>query len=139
MPRNPQRTLRAKDEVDLCVEALTNGFTVTLTVRGRSMLPTLHDGDRILVRPARHEDARPGVLVVYRLTPSDLVAHRIVAVDDGPDGLLLWERGDSSPRSQMVEWEQIIGVVAAVRQIGADSPAGADGRSPERVPPEGCA
>jgi len=47
-----------------------------VTVRGRSMLPTLRDGDRLLVRPAR----RPAALAVGRLVVVRLPGGRGPAV-----------------------------------------------------------
>jgi hypothetical protein len=54
-------------------------------VRGRSMLPTLAEGDVLLVRggrrPARR--ARPGRLAVVRLSPDRPVAVKRLGVRDG--------------------------------------------------------
>ena len=47
-------------------------------VRGRSMLPTLHDGDRLLVRYGAVP--RPGDLVLARLPADDSGAARPLAV-----------------------------------------------------------
>jgi phage repressor protein C with HTH and peptisase S24 domain len=47
-----------------------------VTVRGRSMMPTLRDGDRLLVRPAR----RPAALAVGRLVVVRLPGGRGPAV-----------------------------------------------------------
>jgi phage repressor protein C with HTH and peptisase S24 domain len=64
----------------------------TVLVSGPSMLPTLADGDALLVRWGA--PARPGDVVVARFParPRLLVVKRAVR----PDGVLWWVEGDSS-------------------------------------------
>jgi signal peptidase I len=50
-----------------------------LTLRGGSMAPILHDGDRLLAAPFRSgETPREGAVVIVH-GPTGLVAHRLVA------------------------------------------------------------
>ena len=51
--------------VALCIVLLRRQFTV-ITVRGGSMLPTLHPGDRVLIRHGIGRRLRVGALIVFR-------------------------------------------------------------------------
>lgn len=67
-------------------------------VHGRSMEPTLHDGDRLLLRYAARP--RPGDLVVVRLRSRGLVAVKR-AVRQEPDG---WWVERDNPHEGVDSW-----------------------------------
>jgi hypothetical protein len=54
-----------------------SGSTLEATIAGRSMLPTLRDGDRVRLRPVAAADYRDGDVVVCVLK-DELFAHRVV-------------------------------------------------------------
>jgi len=75
-----------------------------VVVRGRSMLPTLRDGDRLLVRYG--VPPRPGQLAIVRLPDGVVSVKRLELLDadglwfsrDNPDeGLDSWSFGAASP------------------------------------------
>lgn len=80
-------------------------------VRGRSMLPTLRDGDRLLVR----YDARPraGRLAVVRLPDRPLAVKRLDVEQDGG-----WWVASDNPAEGTDSWtlgspvEEVLGVVS---------------------------
>ncbi|MBT2500069.1 S24/S26 family peptidase [Agromyces sp. ISL-38] len=59
-----------------------------VTVRGMSMAPTLHDGDRILVRRRYRKPLEPGDIVLVRL-PKDYRYSQQLADGVSPDRLLV--------------------------------------------------
>jgi signal peptidase I len=96
------------------------GHLVVVTVTGRSMEPTLHDGDRVLARRVPGRAVRAGQLVVLHwpagvTAPGDWMLKRVVAVagepvppgalpDPTPPGAVvppgrLVVRGDNAERS----------------------------------------
>jgi signal peptidase I len=72
-------------------------------VRGRSMLPTLVDGDVLLVRRARRAGGsrRVGQLVVVRLSPDRPLAVKRLGVRDG-DG---WWVERDNPAEGVDSWQ----------------------------------
>lgn len=79
-------------------------------VRGRSMLPTLRDGDRLLVR---YDDsgASPGRIVVARL-PGGVIAVKRVGACSGRD-VVLESDNAAEGTSAVVSVEQVLAVVLA--------------------------
>src|SRR5215212_6754374 len=83
-------------------------------VQGRSMLPTLADGDVLLVRAGRrvHRGARPGRLVVVRLSPGRPVSVKRLGVRDGDgwwterdnlaEGVDSWQLGRPVPDADIL-------------------------------------
>ena len=58
---------------------ISEGHTVTLTVRGNSMNPFLVDRrDRIILGPFTDDDLQPGVAVLARDTNGHIIFHRII-------------------------------------------------------------
>ena len=82
-------------------------------VRGRSMEPTLRDGDRLLVRYGARP--RPGRLAVVRLPDRPLSVKRIASADPGG-----WWVERDNPREGADSWvfgavpdSDVVGVVVA--------------------------
>lgn len=73
----------------------TYGFAV---VRGRSMLPTLRDGDRLLVRYGRTPE--PGDLVLVRLPDRPLSVKRVLRRE--PEG---WWVERDNPAEGVDSWQ----------------------------------
>jgi len=74
------------------------GFGVVV-VRGRSMEPTLRDGDRLLVRWGRRR-ARPGAVAVIRLPDGPLSIKRLAFRE--PDG---WWVERDNPAAGADSWQ----------------------------------
>ena len=76
---------------------------VLVRVRGRSMLPTLADGNVLLVRGGRGVGRRvhPGRVVVVRLSPDRLLCVKRLGVQDG-DG---WWVERDNPAEGVDSWQ----------------------------------
>lgn len=82
------------------------GFAV---VRGRSMEPTLHDGDRLLIR--YHTTPRPGRVAIVRLPARGTAVKRIARrTDDG------WWVERDNPAEGVDSW--LIGAIADEDVLG---------------------
>jgi hypothetical protein len=83
----PHRPLRSL----LAATLLREGRTVELPATGTSMRPLFTPGERILVRPARAADVRPGDVIVILDEEHGLVAHRLIYAT----AAALYMRGDN--------------------------------------------
>jgi signal peptidase I len=120
----------------LAAAALARRRFLVVRVRGRSMMPTLADGDRVLVRRQRAAWSRgslvvghppgagPGVLFVKRLAA--LEGDRVPAGEAGatvPEGSC-WVVGDAAASGDSATWgpvdvAQLIGVVIRPLRVAA--------------------
>jgi hypothetical protein len=92
---------------ELAAELLREGRTVELPAIGTSMRPLFAPGDRLLVRPARATDARPGDVVLVQLDDG-LVAHRLLWATPNE----LHTRGDQGADDPPFPASSLIGIVA---------------------------
>jgi len=103
-----------------------SGEAHTIPINGRSMLPLLREGDRVLVAHSR--EVSIGDIVVFQRSDG-LIAHRVLKINAGEEGeRILHTKGDNvlvlDPPLKEVE---LVGVVAAIyrgsRQMDLDTPA----------------
>ncbi len=118
-------------------ELLRGGTSVRFRANGRSMYPSIRDGEVVVVEPVEPSDVKRGDIVLYRLdrsTPtqssvlspqssSGVIAHRVVQVNRSngshEEALLFRLRGDaSSCCDEPVEAQQILGLVVFVERKG---------------------
>ena len=71
---------------------------------GSSMLPSIPPGSRLDLEPVggRSESLAIGDVVVYLGSDSEFIAHRVVGIEDGPEGCVLVTRGDNQDRDDRV-------------------------------------
>ena len=69
-------------------------------VEGRSMEPTLKDGDLVVVRKARAEDVEVGDIIVFRQpgAASKIIIHRVIAKLEVKGRVLLRTKGDNNEK-----------------------------------------
>ncbi|MBI5854215.1 MAG: S24/S26 family peptidase [Nitrospirae bacterium] len=122
----------------------SHGYRIRFHVTGRSMLPTIHDGDCIIVEPIIPTVVRCGDILLCR-TRRGLLAHRVVRIEREPSlvsrisgeasdeirftnnerrgvlpNVMFVLRGDASTSTDdPVHPEQVVGRVVAVEQQGA--------------------
>ena len=63
--------------LDLTAELLSRGTTVRFRPRGRSMYPSIREGELITVEPVAASDVKLADIVLYR-SERGLIAHRVV-------------------------------------------------------------
>ena len=102
--------------LDLTTELLSQGATVRFRPSGRSMYPSIREGELITVEPVAARDVQLGDIVLYR-SSKGLIAHRVVS--SSRDTLVFRLRGDASLScDQPVAAEQILGRVVQVERNG---------------------
>ncbi len=108
--------------LDLTTELLSRGTTVRFRPSGRSMYPSIREGELITVEPVVPSDVQLGDIVLYR-SERGLIAHRVVGSSPtqssvlSPHHFLL--RGDASLCcDEPVAAEQILGRVVGVKRNG---------------------
>jgi signal peptidase len=96
-----------------------------VVVEGTSMLPTLYNGDIVLIHKPPPDQIRVGDIIVYRSLKGNLVIHRVVKINKMPDcnPVCFVTKGDNNyqpdnmlglqPR-EGVSYDQIIGVVVSL-------------------------
>ena len=120
--------------LNLTAELLSWGTTVRFRPSGRSMYPSIREGELITVEPVQASDVKIADIVLYR-SGRGLIAHRVIEVSCpqaepsavGAAGFSLRAsssrvfrlRGDASLScDQPVEAEQILGRVVGVERNG---------------------
>ena len=99
---------------------LAEGWRVRFRARGRSMLPTVRDGECLTVSPARARDIARGDVVLCA-TWRGHVAHRVLAVEGvGADEPVRFRlRGDAAwEDDRVVTGSQLRGLVTSVERDG---------------------
>lgn len=89
-------------------------------VSGRSMLPLLHDGDRVLVA---HGERAPrwSEIIVFR-QGDRLVVHRLLGRHSGPAGVFFLTKGDNAAACDpLVAASNVVGRVVAFERDGRRS------------------
>ena len=107
--------------LDLTAELLSRGTTVRFRPSGRSMYPSIREGELITVEPVVASDVTLGDIVLYR-SEKGVIAHRVVGTSPAQSSVLgphFFLRGDSSLScDQPVTAEKILGRVVGVERDG---------------------
>jgi hypothetical protein len=106
---------------DLVEEILRGGAAVRFQASGRSMQPTIADGDVITIEPVLASELREGEVALYR-SERGLMAHRLRARAPGANGRCTF-RGDArGARDERVRSERIMGRLVRIERQGAQMP-----------------
>jgi len=88
-----------------------------MQLTGQSMLPLLRAGDQMLVAHGC-DDLRRGDLPVFRRA-GRLVVHRLIRIEQHPDGQRLITRGDNRLRCDApLQTDELVGRVLCIRRGG---------------------
>lgn len=81
------------------LHTLQRNERVTICIRGRSMRPTLAEGDQVTITPVPMATVSVGQMVAYRICDEHITIHRVVEVIDGnsAQGPTFRTKGDSNP------------------------------------------
>jgi signal peptidase I len=103
----------------LVVDLLRDGKSVRFRAVGRSMYPTIREGDVITVAPIAPDFVQRGDIILYRLE-CGVVAHRLVRIDrNREDSFRYIFRSDTwGAWDDPVLAEQILGKVISVERSG---------------------
>ncbi len=103
--------------LDLTTELLSRGNTVRFRPSGRSMYPSIREGELIPVEPVRASDVKLADIVLYR-SERGPIAHRVVEIASR-DSRVFRLQGDASLScDQPVEAHRILGRVVGVQRSG---------------------
>ena len=108
------RTMANEVLLPQVVQMLSEGHTVTLPLRGRSMRPFLEDGRDKALLVAVKEPPRVGDAVLAEISKGHYVLHRIVKID-GEDVTL---RGDGNLNTESCRIEDIRALATAFYRKG---------------------
>jgi signal peptidase I len=104
--------------VQASTELLRHGKNIRFKAPGRSMHPSIKDGDIITVVPIRSLDVDTGDVIMYRST-HNVIVHRVVRIKSNYGDPLLTLRADAFGASdELVTARQILGKVVFVERNG---------------------
>lgn len=104
------------DIIEIVIEKLNNGGTVTFTPRGKSMLPMLRDGEDVVVLSKPQGRLHLFDIPLYKREDGTYVLHRIVNYD--ADGSYVLCGDNQFVLEHGVKDSSIIGVVTAFYRKG---------------------
>ncbi len=94
----------------LVADLVGKGLSFRFRAKGRSMLPTIQDGEFLHVRPASAAKLKVGDVVLFE-EGAEFKAHRIVRKLPGTD--VFMARGDSGEEADSIRGGQIVGKIVA--------------------------
>lgn len=100
---------------EMASEAIAAGVEVRVAVRGRSMEPTLVNGDVVTLAPVEKKRLRPGCIVAWR-TDAGMVVHRYLGRLS--DGRLRTAGDNVGHRDRPPRREDLVGIVVEVERGG---------------------
>ena len=123
--------LRSKLILDLMAELLRRGTSVRFRPSGRSMYPSIREGELVTVEPVGPSHVKREDIILYR-SRRGLIAHRVVEVSrssgSGKDARVFRLRGDASLCcDQPVAGQQVLGRVVGVQRNGRSIPLASRG------------
>ena len=104
---------------DVSTELLRSGQSIRFRAPGRSMYPTIREGETITVQPVAPAAVKIGDIILYHFQRG-VVAHRVVSIEKKRgDALLFILHADTSGApDEPVEPSQILGKVVSVERGG---------------------
>lgn len=100
---------------------LADGYAIRFRARGTSMLPSIADGEAIIVEPILNGSIRRGDILLYSSERRGVTAHRVVKIERAGNGeaARLTLRGDASTSADApIAATEVLGRVRAVERDG---------------------
>lgn len=85
------------------------GETPLAVVKGSSMLPTLREGDIVIILRVKTDEIRPGDVVVYR-AGDKLIIHRVIEIKRFGNDLYFVTKGDNNPTTDFMYFDNSLGI-----------------------------
>jgi signal peptidase I len=108
--------------LDASHELLRAGYSVRFCAGGRSMFPTIHDGEMITVEPVAPADVKRNDIILYRFQNrlrQGVMAHRVIGIERTAGALQFILRGDGMAQCDApIAETDILGRVIAVERDG---------------------
>lgn len=116
----PVLDINSAQFLDLAGEILSQGHRLRFHARGISMRPVIRDGDLLEIEALPPRAVRHGDILLYRLTGSYLLVHRVIKIQRQPEGLLFLIQGDALLKADgWVPEGQILGRVRRLERPGS--------------------
>ena len=105
--------------LDLTTQLLRDGQSVRFHAPGRSMYPTIREGEAITVEPILPSEVKVGDIILYRSDDS-VIAHRVARIERGEnDGRRFILRADTwGEYDEPVHADQVMGKVVSTERGG---------------------
>ena len=98
-------------------EILGGGNGLRFRAWGKSMYPSIRDGDILVIEPIGTRKVKPGEVIFYRAAGGRMVAHRVIRKFIQTDKPALVTRGDANAgKGETVYVEQVLGRVKAIER-----------------------
>lgn len=118
----PDEPIHSQDLLtDLTTQLLRDGKSVRFSAPGRSMYPTIREGETITVEPIVPSQGKVGDILLYRFE-NGVVAHRVARIEQREKNARRFIfRGDTwGDYDEPVHADQIMGKVVKVERGGRD-------------------
>ena len=116
MPMCSSKEAQLKDLIDVIIEKLDSGGTVTFTPHGESMMPMLRDGEDVVVLSKPKGRLHLFDIPLYRRSNGAFVLHRVIDFDR--DGSYVMCGDNQFRKEHGIKDSDIIGVVTAFFRKG---------------------
>lgn len=93
----------------LVLPMLLNGGSLLAVVKGYSMLPTLREGDVVLLEKTPPDSIKPGDIVIYS-AGDRLIIHRVIDVEVRDGRYYYVTKGDNNSVPDLIYFEDGLGV-----------------------------
>jgi signal peptidase len=105
--------------LDLSTQLLRDGQSVRFRAPGRSMYPTIREGEAITVEPILPSEVKVGDIILYR-SDDGVIAHRVARIERGEnDGRRFILRADTwGEYDEPVYADQVMGKVVSTERGG---------------------
>lgn len=108
--------MKTVSRFELCEELLAKGISCVFTATGGSMLPFIHNGDRVIVAPVDGKIKTGDVVLIKDSETGRFIVHRIIASSGKGEYVT---KGDNSKKSDgTFAKEEIIGRITGVKNKG---------------------
>ena len=105
--------------LNLTTQLLRDGQSVRFHAPGRSMYPTIREGEAITVEPILPSEVKVGDIILYR-SDDGVIAHRVARIERGEnDGRRFILRADTwGEYDEPVQADQVMGKVVSTERGG---------------------